>query len=69
MQVDMGKCKNCKWWEELQMMFPRGNHGQCRKYAPRKIVAGCGVGESPEYDKDWAVVGGNDWCGEFEDKE
>ena len=65
----MGKCKNCKWWHELCKNLPKEYFGQCRKYAPRKIVAGCGVGENPEYDNSWAVIDADEWCGEFEAKE
>lgn len=74
----MGKCKDCKWWDAknaytvkqtAQRRTPGNIVSECRKYAPRTIVAGCGTGETPEYASDWGIVGMADWCGEFEDKE
>ena len=56
------KCKDCKWWFELP------EEGQCRRHSPRLIVAGCGIGEVPEYSNDWATVGKDDWCSELEAK-
>lgn len=56
----MDKCKDCKYWQDLP------EEGQCRRYAPKTIIAGCGVGEIPEYSNDWATTGEDDWCGEFE---
>lgn len=59
------KCKDCKCFQDN-----KGKQtGECRKYAPRTIIAGCGVGEVPEYSNDWAIVKIDDWCGEFEAKE
>ena len=47
----MKECKDCKFWQILP------EEGQCRRYAPRLIVAGCGTGEVPEYSNNWATVG------------
>lgn len=57
------KCKDCKYWHKLP------EEGQCHRYAPKLIIAGCGVGEAPEYSNDWATVGKDDWCGEFKPRE
>lgn len=56
--VEDEKCENCRFWIKLQ----------CRRYAPKMIVAGCGVGENPEYDNDWVTTKKDDWCGEYKKK-
>ena len=56
-------CNNCKFWQILL------EEGQCRRHAPRLIMAGCGVGEIPEYSNDWPTTGKDDWCGEFKPQE
>ena len=53
-------CENCKYWQVLPI------EGQCRRHAPNLIVASCGVDEVPEYSNNWATMGKDDWCGEFE---
>ena len=60
------KCEDCKWWERHKDADIKS--GQCRKNAPRTIVSGCGVGENPEYEHDWAWTSPDDWCGEFQPK-
>jgi hypothetical protein len=59
------KCEDCKFWKAGVLNL----EGLCRKYAPRAIVASCGVGEHPEYENDWAQTMAGDYCGEFESKQ
>lgn len=59
------KCENCKFWYKI----PEEGEGQCHRYAPKLIMAGCGIGEIPEYSNNWATTGSDDWCGEFKPKE
>lgn len=53
-------CKNCKFWAKLETRA----EGECRKYAPKAIMAG-GI-DGTDYDNDWAVTNADKWCGEFE---
>ena len=61
------KCIDCKYFHPVYKDDVKC-FGKCRKNAPRQIIAGYGVGESPQFAGDWADVESDDWCGEFESK-
>jgi len=59
------KCKDCKYFHSVYEDEVRCS-GECHKNAPRTIIGGCGVGEFPQYARDWADVDGDELCGEFD---
>jgi hypothetical protein len=63
--MDKHNCENCKYW---QVTTKCKDKGKCRRHAPKLIVAGCGVGELPEYKRDWAETLKIELCGEWEAK-
>ena len=63
----MSKCEECKFWKK-EREIKSESYGQCRRYAPKLIVSGGGIGENREYENDWAWTDFNAWCGEFQPK-
>ena len=61
-------CKKCKYYKSTveDLYNSERSFGECRRHSPRTVVAGCGVGENPYSENDWAIVEPNDWCGDFE---
>jgi len=67
--MDSGKCKNCCYWKEGDLITKDIQDGVCRRYPPTVIY---------EYYEEIKTGGGrpvvypltyeNDWCGEFNDK-
>lgn len=64
---EIKQCADCKFWKQNDINED-AQYGECRKRAPKLIIAGCGVGENPERRLDWAETKYDDWCGEFKTK-
>ncbi len=62
-------CEKCRFWKGYGQTNGecRSKKGECRKYAPKAIMAGSinGIG----YETDWALTEAVNWCGEWEVKE
>jgi hypothetical protein len=64
--MEKEQCSSCKFWDQGAKSL--GDVGECHRYAPRLIMAGCGIGENPEYNSTWCGTDGVDWCGEYKEK-
>ena len=68
--MEKEQCSTCRFWRKaLDVINCKENEAaECRRYAPRLVMAGCGVGETPESGTDWAMTHQTDWCGDWEGK-
>lgn len=58
-------CDSCKFYHELDR---KENFGQCRKYAPKPHPVNREEIEENLIAVVWPVIGGDEWCGEFQRK-